>query len=56
MRFLKEKKAQGSLEMLLLIGGIVVIATAIGLYLKSIPPQVQPSIETEAGKATGATQ
>ncbi|MBN1941272.1 MAG: class III signal peptide-containing protein, partial [Candidatus Diapherotrites archaeon] len=40
-----EKKAQTSLEYLLLIAGVIVVATIVGLYLKSIPPSVQPAIE-----------
>ncbi|MCX6802627.1 MAG: class III signal peptide-containing protein [Candidatus Diapherotrites archaeon] len=39
---LKEEKAQTSLEYLLILGGAVAAATAIGVYLKSVP------------KATGA--
>ncbi len=34
---LKEEKAQTSTEYLLILGGAVAAATAIGLYLKSIP-------------------
>jgi len=48
---LKEEKAQSSIEYLLLVGGVIVIATTIGLYLKSIPPKLQPGIEEEARRA-----
>jgi uncharacterized protein (UPF0333 family) len=51
MKMLEEKKAQGSVEYLLLIGGVIVIALAVGLYMKSIPPQIQKPIEGETRTA-----
>lgn len=42
---LKEEKAQTSVEYLLILGGAVAAATAIGLYLKSIPRTTGGEIE-----------
>jgi len=36
MKMLKEKRAQGSIEILLLIGGAIAVATIIGLIVKSL--------------------
>ena len=36
MKLLKEKRAQGSIEYLMIIGGVVLVAAIVGLYLKSI--------------------
>lgn len=46
-----ENKAQASLELLMLIGGAVIVATAIGLYLKSISTKATQNIveRTSAG-------
>ncbi len=33
--FLKDNKAQGALEYLLIIGGVIVIAVIIGYYIKT---------------------
>ena len=41
MNLRKEEKAQGSLEYLLILAGAIIIAVAVGLYLKSIPQAVQ---------------
>ncbi|MDD5163834.1 MAG: class III signal peptide-containing protein [Candidatus ainarchaeum sp.] len=40
--FLKEEKAQGSLEYLLLIGGAVIVAAVVGLYLKTSANAIRP--------------
>ena len=34
MRLILEKRAQGSIEILLLIAGAITVATIVGLYLK----------------------
>jgi len=38
---LKEEKAQGALEYLLMIAGAIVVAIVVGLYLKGIPGQAE---------------
>lgn len=43
-------KGQSSLEVLLLIAGAIIIATVIGLYLKSIPKNVGNEINQWATK------
>lgn len=35
VEFLKDKKAQGALEYLLIIGGVIVVAAIIGYYIKT---------------------
>jgi len=42
-------KGQSSLEVLLLIGGAILIATIVGVYLKSIPKSVGNKINQQAG-------
>lgn len=44
---LKEEKAQTSVEYLLILGGAVAAATAIGVYLKSVPATVGSEIEEQ---------
>ncbi len=44
---LKEEKAQTSVEYLLILGGAVAAATAVGLYVKSIPKTASHSIEEQ---------
>ncbi|MDD5148260.1 MAG: class III signal peptide-containing protein [Candidatus ainarchaeum sp.] len=39
---LDEKRAQGSMEYLLLIGGVIVVAAVIGLYLKNAANSIKP--------------
>lgn len=39
-----ENKAQTSLEALLIIAGAIVIAAAVGLYMKSIPSAVEQQV------------
>jgi len=36
MKMLKEQKAQSSIELLLLIGGAIVLATIVGVIIKSL--------------------
>lgn len=45
MSFFQDQKAQGAIEYLLLIGGVVLIATIVGFYLKSLPKQVEPGLQ-----------
>ncbi len=47
MKILNEEKAQGSLEYLLLLGGAVAVAAIVGLYLKSLPKQVEGSVNQQ---------
>ena len=47
MKMLKEKRAQGSIEVLLLIGGAIVVATIIGILIKSLAQA--PSNEVTEG-------
>ena len=35
MKFFKDTKAQGSLEYLLIIGGVIVIVAIVGYYIKT---------------------
>lgn len=44
---LKEKKAQGSIEVLLLIGGAIAVATIVGITIKSLAQA--PSTEIGEG-------
>ena len=36
MKMLKEQKAQGSIEVLLLIGGAIAVATIVGITIKNL--------------------
>ena len=36
MKLINEEKAQTSMELLMLLGGAIAIATVVGLYLKSM--------------------
>ncbi|MBI5884753.1 hypothetical protein HZB89_01500 [archaeon] len=56
MNFVKEEKAQAGLETLLLIAGAILVATIVGLYLKSgIAGQgIQQKIEEQKGQAVEA--
>ena len=42
MTLKKEEKAQGALEYLILLAGAIFVAAAVGLYLKSIPSEIEP--------------
>jgi len=44
MKFLKEQKAQTAIETLLIIVAAVVVAIIVGMFLKSIPPQLEHKI------------
>lgn len=41
MVFLKEKKAQAALEVILIVAGVLVLVTVIGYYLKTKVVSVQ---------------
>ena len=45
----KDEKAQVSTEYLLLLGGTVLVATAVGLYIKQIPSSTTSAIEKKSG-------
>jgi len=47
---LKEEKAQTATEYLIILGGAVAAATAVGLYLKGIPRGQQSTIESAVEK------
>jgi uncharacterized protein (UPF0333 family) len=40
-----EEKAQGALEYLILLAGAIFVAAAVGLYLKSIPGEIEPKFD-----------
>lgn len=44
-RLWKEERAQGATEYLLIAAGAIAVATAVGLYIKSIPQDVGGQIE-----------
>jgi uncharacterized protein (UPF0333 family) len=44
---MREQKAQASIETLLLIGGAIVLAASVGLYLKGISGQVSGRVAEE---------
>ncbi len=52
LKVLKDEKAQTSVEYLLILGGAVAAATAVGLYIKSIPKTASSSIEQGIKEAT----
>lgn len=41
MKLSNEEKAQGALEYLIILAGAVLVAIAVGWYLKSIPVQTE---------------
>ena len=47
MKMLKEQKAQGSIEVLLLIGGAIAVATIVGITIKNLASA--PGGETTQG-------
>ncbi len=52
MKIFEDEKAQTSVEYLLILGGAVAAATAVGLYVKSIPRTASHSIEQGVNEAT----
>lgn len=50
MNLFKEEKGQSSLEVLLLIAGAILIASIIGVYLKSLQGQIQPILNNQTGQ------
>ncbi|MCX6799057.1 MAG: class III signal peptide-containing protein [Candidatus Diapherotrites archaeon] len=53
MKFLKEEKAQGSLEMLLLVVAAIAIAAVVGMILKQTAAGMQEEAGSQAGEASG---
>ena len=41
MKFRDEEKAQGALEYLIILAGAVLVAVAVGWYLKNVPGQTE---------------
>jgi len=48
-----DEKAQLSIETLILIGGAIIVATAIGLYLKAIAGSLLGRVGQETGQIGG---
>ena len=56
MRFLKEERAQGSIEMLVLLAGAIVVVSIVGMLLKRAAQQAAEAASEKAGvAATGGT-
>jgi len=53
MRLILEEKAQSSVEMLLILGGVLAVAAAVGLYLKSLGQQLEETSGDTIEEATG---
>ena len=51
MGFLKEEKAQGSIEMLVLIAGAIVLVSIVGVLLKNAAAEAANQANIEAGTA-----
>jgi len=51
MSFLKEERAQGSIEMLILIAGAIVLVSIVGVLLKNAAAQAANQANTQAGTA-----
>ncbi len=51
MNFLKEEKAQGSIEMLVLIAGAIVLVSIVGVLLKNAAAQAANQANIQAGVA-----
>ena len=51
MKMLKEKRAQGSIEILLLIGGAIAVATIIGLIVNSLASAPSAEIRQDIEEA-----
>jgi len=52
MSFLKEERAQGSIEMLVLIAGAIVLVSIVGVLLKNAAAQAANQANIQAGTAT----
>lgn len=46
-----EEKAQGSIEMLILVAGAIVVVSIVGVLLKRAATEAATGASTEAGKA-----
>ena len=51
MSFLKEEKAQGSVEMLVLIAGAIVLVSIVGVLLKNAAAEAANEANRQAGIA-----
>ena len=51
MRFLKEERAQGSIEMLVLLAGAIVVVSIVGMLLKRAAQQAAEEAAKRAGEA-----
>jgi len=49
MSFLKEERAQGSIEMLILIAGAIVLVSIVGVLLKNAAAEAANTANTQAG-------
>ena len=52
MDFLKEERAQGSIEMLVLIAGAIVLVSVVGILLKNAAAEAARQANIRAGTAT----
>ncbi len=55
-KFLKEEKAQGAIEYILLAGGIIVAAIVVFAVYKRMAASTATSVETQAGKTVNCSQ
>jgi len=51
MSFLKEERAQGSIEMLILIAGAIVLVSIVGILLKNAASEAANTANIRAGTA-----
>ena len=51
MNFLKDERAQGSIEMLVLIAGAIVLVSIVGVLLKNAAAQAANEASKQAGVA-----
>lgn len=51
MNFLKEERAQGSIEMLILIAGAIVLVSIVGVLLKNAAAEAANNANTQVGAA-----
>ena len=56
MKMLKENRAQGSIEVLLLIGGATLVATIIGIVIKSLAQAPSNEVTQEVQEAQQSLQ
>ena len=51
MNFLKDERAQGSIEMLILIAGAIVLVSIVGVLLKNAAAEAANNANVQAGTA-----